>query len=195
MPSRRSAVVGEPPAVGDRIVVVWDPLIRIFHWATAALFVANYWLLEAGETAHEWVGYAIAALLTMRVVWGFTGSENARFASFVPTSARLRRHWQQMRSRRFDPAEGHNPIGALMILLLLLLLAATAISGWMQGLDRFWGEDWVEQLHEYAADTLMAAAVVHVCAVIAMSRFTGLRLIRTMIGGRRIVSANARADK
>lgn len=182
MASPRRVVAGDA-------IVVWDPLIRVFHWATAALFLANYWLLEAGETAHEWVGYAIAALVAVRIVWGFLGRGNARFARFWPTPARLAQHWRELRSRRFDPAQGHNPLGALMILLLLSLLVLTAVSGWMQGLDRFWGEDWVEELHEYAANTLMAAVVVHVAAVIVMSRYSGLRLIRTMISGRRVIAS------
>jgi cytochrome b len=168
-----------------RPVVVWDPFVRIFHWLTAALFLANYWWLEAGETPHEWVGYGIAALVALRIVWGFVGSHNARFASFLPTPARLRNHWQSLRSRRFDPAEGHNPLGAMMILLLLLLLTVTALSGWMQGLDRFWGEDWVQQLHQYSADALMFAVVIHVSAVILMSLYSGQRLIRTMVTGKR----------
>jgi cytochrome b len=176
-------------------VVVWDPLIRGFHWLTATLIVANYWLLEAGEDAHEWVGYVILALLAARITWGFIGPLNARFSGFWPTPARFARHWQEMRSRRFDPAQGHNPAGAMMILLLLTLIAITAVSGWMQGLDRFWGEDWVEQLHEYAANTLMAAAAVHVCAVIVMSRYTGLRLVRTMITGRRAAMLRGRTVK
>lgn len=168
-----------------RHLVIWDPLVRIFHWGSAALVLANYWLLEAGETAHRWVGYSVAALLALRLVWGFVGPRNARFASFLPTPARLRRHWRQLRSREFDPREGHNPVGALMIVFLIAALALTAISGWMQGLDYFWGEDWVEQLHEYAANTLMLAVAVHVAGVLVMSRLSGLRLIRTMISGRR----------
>lgn len=178
MSSRRRAVAGDA-------IVVWDPLIRVFHWTTATLFLTNYWLLEAGETAHEWVGYSVAALVAVRIVWGFIGPGNARFASFWPTPKRLVQHWHELRSRRFDPAQGHNPLGASMILLLLSLLALTAVSGWMQGLDPFWGEDWVEDMHEYAANTLMAVVAVHIVAVIIMSRYTGLGLIRTMITGRR----------
>lgn len=172
-------------------LVVWDPWVRIFHWSTASLFLLDYWLLEGGETPHEYVGYALGALLVLRLIWGLIGSRNARFSSFWPTPARLRHHLQQLRRRRFDPAEGHNPLGALMILLMLLLLALTAVSGWMQGLDRFWGEDWVALLHEYAADGLMGAVGVHVSAVLLMSRYSGLRLVRTMVTGRRSAGAGS----
>lgn len=164
-------------------VTVWDLPVRVFHWSIAPLFLLNYWVLEAGDEPHEWVGYAIAALLVLRIIWGFIGSPNARFANFWPTHARLRHHWKQIKTRRFDVTEGHNPLGALMIVFMLFMLAVTAASGWMQGLDRFWGEDWVEDLHEIAANMLMGAVIVHIIAVIVMSRISKLRLIRTMVIG------------
>lgn len=176
-------------------VAIWDLPIRVFHWLTAALFLLNYWVLEAGEQPHEWVGYTIAALLCLRIIWGFVGSPNARFANFWPTPTRLRYHWQQLRTRHFDVEEGHNPLGALMILLMLALLATTAISGWMQGLDRFWGEDWVEDLHEISANILMIAVVIHVGAVLVMSRISRLRLVRTMLFGWRPTTAKDKIDK
>lgn len=169
-------------------VTVWDPLVRLFHWSTVALFLSNYWLLEGGEDPHQWAGYAIALLLAVRIAWGFVGSANARFANFWPTRARLYRHWRALKQRlKPESTEGHNPFGALMILLLMSLLAITAVSGWMQGLNRFWGEDWVENLHEYAANSLMAAAGIHVAAVLIMPRITGLPLIRPMLTGKRSI--------
>lgn len=166
-------------------VVVWDPLVRVWHWGAAILVPLNYWLLE--DDPHAWVGYAIALLLLSRFVWGFFGSHNARFTSFFPTRSRLHHHWNQLRQRRFEPTEGHNPLGALMILLLMLLLVTIVVSGWMQGLDRYWGEDWVQNLHSYSADALMIAVGFHVIAVLVMSRYSGLALVRTMVTGRRSV--------
>lgn len=177
-----------------RTVAVWDLVVRIFHWSIAILVPLNYWWFEAGESPHECVGYVIAALLFARVVWGFVGSHNARFVNFIPTPTRLRHHYQQLRTRRFDVSEGHNPLGALMILLLLVLLALIVTSGWMQGLDRFWGEDWPQQLHEYAADALMLAVLLHLVGVVVMSRFTRLSLIRTMISGKRFISSGTTTD-
>lgn len=178
----------------QRTVAVWDLPVRIFHWVIAILVPLNYWWLEGGELLHQCVGYVIAVLLVARIVWGFVGSHNARFANFLPTPARLRRHYQQLRTSRFNACDGHNPLGALMILLLLSLLAFIVASGWMQGLDRFWGEDWVQQLHKYAADALMVAVAVHIVAVIGMSRFTQLHLIRTMITGKRFDTSSTTTD-
>jgi len=171
--------------VTPHYVTVWDPLVRIFHWGVAMLFLLNYWLWEGGGIVHKWAGYIIAAFLVVRFIWGYCGSDNARFRNFWPTRARFRRHFRQLQRREFDATEGHNPLGALMILFLLPLLALAAITGWMQGLDIFWGEDWVQNLHKYAATTLMIAVVIHIGAVLAMSRITGLSLVRTMISGKR----------
>ena len=61
----------------------WDLYIRLFHWSLAAGIVANYFLLEEGETLHEWVGYVVCALVVLRLLWGFLGPTRARFSTFL----------------------------------------------------------------------------------------------------------------
>ena len=48
-------------------VPVWDPFVRIFHWSLVLCVVLNYFVLEEGETAHEWSGYIAAGLVCARV--------------------------------------------------------------------------------------------------------------------------------
>lgn len=165
-------------------VVIWDRFVRSCHWLVATLFLLNYWLLEGGEDVHEWVGYAIAALVVARIAWGFIGRGHARFAGFFPTPSRLKQYLREFPRGHAHDA-GHNPLGGVMILFLLLMLLVTAVSGWMQELDAFWGEDWVQLLHAWSADILQAAVVVHVVAVLVMQRITGVQLVRAMITGRR----------
>jgi len=59
--------------------------------------------------------------------------------------------------------------GAAMIVLLLILLAVIGTSGWMMGLDAFWGVAWVEELHETAANVLIGAVALHVIGAVAES--------------------------
>ena len=80
-----------------REVLIWDAFVRLFHWSVATLFLLDFWVLEAGDPPHEWVGYAIGFLLLGRVLWGFIGSHNARFSSFPDSGAyppALARHAQ-----------------------------------------------------------------------------------------------------
>ena len=70
-----------PPAT----VKVWDLLVRVFHWSLVSFFVIAYATGDEIEKVHIAAGYAIAALLALRVVWGFLGPPHARFNSFVRT--------------------------------------------------------------------------------------------------------------
>lgn len=163
---------------------IWALSIRIFHWSNAVLFLLTYWWLEGGERAHEWAGYAILALVLVRIGLGFFGRGNARFASFWPTPTRLFAYLRAFPHGDRD-WPGHNPLGGLMVLFLLLMLVMTAASGWLQETDAFWGEEWPQRLHEVLADVVMVAVVVHVFAVVLMQRLTGKALIKTMVTGKR----------
>ena len=67
-------------------------MVRGCHWSVAALFLLDYWLLEGGESGHEWAGYTLGAVVLLRIVWGFVGSPHARFREFLPMPARLRNY-------------------------------------------------------------------------------------------------------
>ena len=51
----------------NAMVKVWDPLVRLFHWSLAGLFLANFFT-EEGELVHRGFGYAILILIAVRVV-------------------------------------------------------------------------------------------------------------------------------
>lgn len=166
-------------------IVIWDRFVRLFHWSVATLFLLDFWVLEAGDPPHNWSGYAIGFLLLGRILWGFTGNHNARFSSFFPTPARVRQHLLDMRNGTVDRCEGHNPLGGAMVLFLMLMLVLVILSGWLLTWDMFWGEGWLEDLHELFATVVMAAVVIHVSAVFVMGMLTGIPLLRTMITGKR----------
>ena len=162
---------------------VWDLFVRVFHWTLVSTVLLNYFVLEEGDPPHEWAGYLAAALVVARIVWGFIGSRHARFSDFFPTPSRLLNHLQAMRSGRPEHHWGHNPLGALMMLLLMGLVLGLAVTGWMQGLDAFWGEEWLQELHERLADALMAAAGLHAASAIVMGRIERTRLVKAMVTG------------
>ncbi len=171
------------PAVFEPSRLVWDRFVRVFHWTLVSTVLLNYVVLEEGDPPHEWAGYLAAALVLARILWGFVGSRHARFSDFFPTPDRLIRHVQAMRSGHPEHHWGHNPLGALMMLLLMGLVLGLGITGWMQGLDAFWGEEWLQKLHEVMADALLLSAGVHAVAAIVMGRVERTRLIKAMVTG------------
>ena len=166
-----------------RSVPVWDRFIRLFHWTLVSCVVIDYTVLDDGNAVHQWLGYLAAALVVARVVWGFIGTPHARFSDFFPTVTRIRQHIEGMLSGSPERHDGHNPLGALMILALMTLVLAVGLTGWMQTLDAFWGEEWLQDLHEHAANLLIALAMVHALAAIVMGRLERTHLIRAMFTG------------
>ena len=164
-------------------VAVWDRFVRLFHWSLVGCVLINAFLLDDGETVHRWLGYTASALVLARIGWGFVGSTHARFADFFPTPARLKRHLQALRSDRHEFQPGHNPVGALMIFALLSLVLGLGITGFLQTTEAFWGEEWLQDLHETLADLLIACATLHALAAIVMGRIERTTLIKAMFTG------------
>ena len=162
---------------------VWDRFVRVFHWTLVGCVLRNQFVLEEGETPHEWAGHLAAALVVARIVWGFIGSRHARFADFFPTPACLRRHVRALLAGRAEHHRGHNPPGALMMLLLMTLVLALGITGWMQGTDRYFGEAWLQDLHELLAHALLLSAGAHAAAALAMGYIERTRLVKAMVTG------------
>ena len=162
---------------------VWDRFIRLFHWTLVSCVVIDYTVLDDGDDLHQWLGYLAAALVVARVVWGFIGTPHARLSDFFPTVTRIRQHIEGMVSGAPARHDGHNPLGALMILVLMVLVLAVCLTGWMQTLAAFWGEEWLQEWHEQAASLLIALASLHALAAIVMGRLERTHLIRAMFTG------------
>ncbi len=164
---------------------MWDPLVRTFHWTVALGVLINFFLLEGGKTPHRYVGYVVAAALAIRVVWGFVGSVHSRFSDFVASPHAAVSHLGAAIAGRDRRYLGHNPAGAAMIVAFMILLAATSLTGWMQGLDAFWGVEWVQETHKICADLIIAMAAVHVLAALVESLAHRENLVLSMITGRK----------
>jgi cytochrome b len=173
------------PPVGPASIVVWDPLVRIFHWTVVLGCVLDLFVLEGGAQPHEVIGYVIAGALLARVAWGFVGTRHARFSDFVPSPARLVGYLSAMRRGRESRYLGHNPAGAVMMLALMLLLAGVSITGWMQSLDAFWGVAWVQDGHHIIADVILWLALLHAAAALWESARHRENLVLSMITGRK----------
>lgn len=175
-------------------VAVWDPVVRLFHWLVVTGVTANLFFLEEGKFAHRWIGYAIMALVGIRLIWGFAGSRHARFSDFLPSPSRLWSYGQALLRGREPRYVGHNPAGALMMLTLILLLLLVGLTGWMQGLDEFWGVEWVKELHGLFANAIMAMAGLHALAAIIESIRHRENLIWAMISGRKRAASGDDVD-
>lgn len=166
---------------------LWDPLVRLFHWSIALIFIANYFFNEAGEDWHQWLGYVAVAWLVVRSLWGFIGGKGAaRWADFFPTPARLAMHTKALLRGEAYHRMGHSPLGALVMLLMMLGIFLLGVTGYMmQEMDYFWGEQWVEDAHEWIANSVMALVIVHLSAALFESYRLKENLPLSMVTGKR----------
>jgi cytochrome b len=176
-------VSASTPLQRPRTVKVWDPFVRLFHWSLVVCVLLNQFVLEAGETPHRWAGYIASGLVVARILWGFVGTRHARFADFFPTPTRVRQHLMALRQGQAGEHLGHNPLGALMMLALMALVLALGFTGWLQGTDAFWGEEWLQEVHEWLANGLLLAAGLHAAAAVMMGRMERVNLVRAMVTG------------
>ncbi len=186
-----SAYPAEPqataPARPARRVLVWDAPVRVFHWL-AVLSFAGAWITAESERLrllHVTLGYTLAGLVAFRLVWGLVGTRHARFASFVRGPKTVFKHLRDMAQGRYDKHAGHNPAGALAIVALLLAAAAVTLSGW--ALFDGPGGEWLEDMHEAAANTMMALVGVHLAGVALVSWMGRDNLVGAMFSGRKDV--------
>ncbi len=165
--------------------LVWDAPVRVFHWLLVLCF-AGAWLTAESEhwrLVHVTLGYTMAGLAAFRVIWGLVGTQHARFASFVRGPRAVWAYLRSLVGPRPEHHTGHNPAGALAIVGLLGLIALTAASGWATYSEL--GGEWLEDLHEVAANALMVLVVVHIAGVVVGSVVHRENLVRAMFTGRK----------
>lgn len=189
-------------------IKVWDPLVRIGHWLLVAAFFTAWLTEDDFLIQHVWAGYVVAAVIIVRVAWGFLGTPNARFRSFVRSPATTLRYLGDMLKGRPRRHTGHNPAGAAMIVALLLTITATGVSGlFIYAIEEQAGplaawvapaaeadegehgedprEEFWEEFHEIAANLALLLVAVHIGGVLWSSYAHRENLVRAMLTGRK----------
>jgi cytochrome b len=169
--------------MSESTVRVWDPLVRCVHWSVATL-VATDLVNEAGANPwHRYLGYAAGALVLARLAWGLSDAGEARLAVMARSAKRALPYAKSLLAGRAGVYIGHNPLGAWMAFTLWGLVLSAVVTGWMLGIDAFWGDETVHAAHAFAAYALAACAVVHVAGALATSALYRTNLVKAMITG------------
>jgi cytochrome b len=179
-------------------VRIWDLPTRLFHWL---LMLSVAGLITTGELAgeamflHFWFGYAVLTLVLFRLVWGVVGGHWSRFVNFIPRPAELKAYLLAIRHKQSTLHAGHNPLGALSIVLMLLLLFAQVFTGFMSDDEIATAGPWVAlvpnswvalatQYHGvFGKIFLIVLIVVHVATVLYYKRVKNSDLITPMLNG------------
>lgn len=164
-------------------ILVWDFPTRIFHWLLVASFIMAY-LTSESERLRDWhmvSGYLLVGLILFRLVWGIIGTKYAKFRDFVRGPAAVFDYLNGLFSKESKHYEGHNPAGALAIVLLLTCGLGMGVTGWLLFND--FGGSFIEEGHEALASIMLTVVIVHVLGVMLSSFLHKENLVRAMVTG------------
>lgn len=164
-------------------ILVWDAPVRAFHWLLVISFFGAYLSAESEiwRLLHVTLGYTMGGLIGFRLVWGVLGTRYARFGSFVRGPSAVRSYVQGLVRGRTAHFIGHNPAGALAIVLMLLAGAATVASGY--AVYNEIGGDLLGEVHEVVGNTMLLLVGVHIVGVAVASYLHRENLPRSMVTG------------
>lgn len=206
MAADQNTATGAEAPVANRTVALWDPVVRLFHWALVLAFFAVWFLGKFGPdqmTLHFYAGYAVGGLVVVRLIWGFVGSRPARFTSFVRGPKAVLGYARHLPARRPSNTLGHNAVGALFVVGILAVLAVQVATGLIGDPEDYVNTgplaDYVAietsrsalALHELLGNLAMIMVLVHVAAIGFYRRWKGEDLVTPMITGKKTVPAES----
>ena len=176
-------------------ILVWDAPVRVFHWLLVLCFAGAYLTAESERwrLVHVSLGYTMGGLVAFRMVWGLMGTRYARFSSFVRGPGAVVRYVRAMLRGEPEHHVGHNPAGAVAIVLLLLSSVVIVATGW--AIYNEVGGNILENLHEGAGNFMLAVVAVHVAGVVVATRLHKENLVRSMLTGYKEGAPNERIPR
>lgn len=176
--------------------MVWDLPVRIVHWTMVLTIIGSWTTNRLGPTYFTWhvvCGCTMIVLVTFRIVWGFIGTRYARFSSFVRGPRAIRAYLRGTDAMQ-AALPGHNPLGAISVVLMLLLLLAQGMTGlfandaiantgplygWVSGST----SDLLTTIHHRVFFLLEVLISLHIAAVLFYTFFKRNKLIGPMFSG------------
>lgn len=180
-------------------VPVWDWPVRVVHWAMAVLVVVSLTTGLIGNEMLVWhmrSGETLLALVLFRVAWGFIGSPNARFASFVRGPAAVFVYCRSIVRPPHQIHSTHNPVGGWMVIALLLALLFQIGTGLFTNDDILYEgplvkliskdlSDAISSLHRRGWWVVAGLSVLHIVAVLSYLMILRDNLVYPMMHGRK----------
>ncbi len=181
-------------------VKVWDLPLRVFHWLLAILVTVMFVSAEVENfDIHILAGKGIAILLAARILWGFAGSSNARFSSWLFLPRHYIEYVRNLPRRQPGYGMSHSPIGSIAVILILVAvivqvstgLISSDIDGLVEGPFAYYVSydvsRWASEFHEDHEQWLFVLIMAHLAANAFYYLYKKDNLIRPMIVGTRSV--------
>ena len=148
---------------------VYDIPTRIFHWAFVFFFIFAFMIGKTVDdesltfSYHMMAGIMLSLLVILRLIWGFVGSQHARFLSYPLHPRKLFEYFQDILkggTRRFV---GHNSASAWASLMMMFLALGLGVTGYLM-VNGY--KESLEDLHEVLSTVFVLVAISHIVGIV-----------------------------
>ena len=177
-------------------IYVWSKVTRLFHWGLVAAFVTTLVSAKFSNALliHISAGSTMGILLSLRVLWGFTGPKYSRFKNFDFNLKDLLYYFFKL----FKDKKlyiGHNPAASWATFLLIILGVFTTFSGWMllgaqkvRGVWAFLAHDptltpLLLKVHVLGKNIMLSVALIHIVGVLLEHFWHKTSIVTSMVDG------------
>ena len=181
-------------ATAKHKVGIWDMPVRVTHWSLALIVPAMWFTAENSLWYwHTRLGHVLLALLIFRVLWGFLGTDTARFVRFVKGPRAVLSYVRG--DHHPQRTIGHSPLGALAVIGLLGVIGAQVGMGLFAG-DPYDGAtgplnalvgvgtaDWITDTHEWFVYVVAGMVGLHLSAIAIYVGVKKQNLLAPMVAG------------
>lgn len=179
-----------------RTTLVYDLPTRLFHWLFSGLFLLSFVIAKNIDdeslifSYHMLSGLMLGGLVLWRIVWGFIGSEHARFFGFNLNPLQLKDYFLGILSGSKKRWPGHNPASSWAAMTMFTLALSLAITGSLMSTGN---KEAFEDIHEFMANTFIVVAILHVAGVILHSIRHQDMIALSMVDGKKEISESGAA--
>ncbi len=166
--------------------LIWDLPTRLFHWGLGGSILAAYALAQLADKEtplfYLHVVFAVLAglLMVWRIFWGIFGSRHSKFSNLFFSPQEIISYFKEVVAGKGRYYAGHNPGGAIVILIMFALILIVLFSGVMTGINEA-----AEEVHEVVTNLLIIAVVFHVIGVLLATFMHKEKYILSMFNGKK----------
>lgn len=182
MNTATSSTLGTPAGVPTRRTV--DAFMRVWHGLMALSFAGAYLTaeMERLRLVHVVLGYTAAGLWLVRLLWGFVGPRSARWSALWGKLRGLGPWLTAARAGQLNVRQAQNLLLAGSVAVVLLALWPVVVSGYATYMEI--GGEWLEEVHEFFGNLMLAAVLVHIGSVVVLSLLLQRNLAAPMLTGK-----------
>ncbi len=110
-------------------ILGWSIYKHLFHWSLVGLLCLSHLFAENPSAVHRYVGYAILALVLVRVSWWILVRRYRRYLDAIKVRVAVITQNKNVLETKSESHSGHTSLGGIVIFAMILTLLVTAVSG------------------------------------------------------------------